>query len=161
MGVIPGIDATGSELEALVVDLSDTGSIVFVFGSGLSGALTAHLRARTTPVFSGPADRRWWNVEHGADDSRWNLSVRLDQVEAVRFVREPNPFPHFPGEESLTVRFEAADRSVLFCYLEDLYDGERLRPERLAEWERLRSEYGGRDLSVVVNGSLRPAAAAA
>jgi hypothetical protein len=87
--------------------------------------------------------------------------VRLDQIEVVRFVREPNPFTYFPGEESLTVRFEAADRSMLCCYLEDLYDGQRLRPERLAAWERLRQEYGGRDISVVVSGSLRPTAAAA
>jgi hypothetical protein len=89
------------------------------------------------------------------------LDVRLDQVEAVRFVREPNPFPSFPGQESLTVRFEAADRSVLFCYLADLYDGRRLRPERVVEWERLRERYGGRDHSRVVDGSLRPAAVAA
>lgn len=87
--------------------------------------------------------------------------MRLDQVEAVRFVREPDPFPSFPGEESLTVRFEAADQAVLFCYLEGLYDGQRLRPERVEHWERLTEYYGGRDLSIVVNGSLRPVAAAA
>jgi len=161
MGVSAGTETAESELEALVVDMSNTGSIVFVFGTGSPGSLTAHMRGRTRPVFGGPAERRWWNVEHGADQSKWHLSVRLDQVEAVRFVREPNPFPHFPGEESLTVRFEAADRSVLFCYLEDIYDGQRLRAERLGDWERLREDYGGRDLSIVVNGSLRPAAAAA
>jgi hypothetical protein len=145
-------------LEALVVELSNTGSVVFVFGTG---SLTTHLRGRTSPVFRGPADRRWWHVEHGAADSTWGLDVRLDQVEAVRFVRAPSSFPHFPGEESLTVRFEAADRAVLFCFLEDLYDGQRMRPERLAVWEQLRGAHGGRDHSFVVNGSLRPGAAAA
>jgi hypothetical protein len=157
----PETETAESELEALVVDLSRAGSVVFVFGTGSSGSLTTHLVGRTRPVFRGPADRRWWHVEHGADDSKWGLDVRLDQVEAVRFVREPNPFPSFPGQESLTVRFEAADRSVLFCYLADLYDGRRLRPERVVEWERLRERYGGRDHSRVVDGSLRPAAVAA
>jgi putative heme iron utilization protein len=89
------------------------------------------------------------------------LDVRLDQVEAVRFVREPSPFPSFPGEESLTVRFEAAEGAVLFCYLEGLYDGRRLRPERLEVWEQLGEHYGGRELSIVDNGSLLPIAAAA
>jgi hypothetical protein len=161
MGVTPETATAESELEALVVDLSNTGSVVFVFSTGSSGSLTTHLRGRTRPVFRGPSGRRWWHVEHGAADSKWGLDVRLDQVEAVSFVRERNPFPHFPGEESLTVRFQAADRSVLYCYLEDLYDGERLRPERLAAWQRLRRHYGGRDHSTVENGSLRPAAVAA
>ena len=147
-----------TELEALVSDLSATGSIVFVFGVG---SLTTHLRGRTRPVFRGPAERRWWHVEHGAAHSKWVLDVRLDQVGAVRFVREPNPFPSFPGEESLTVRFEGTDGAVLYCYLEALYDGTRLRPERLADWEHLRERYGARDHSTIVNGSLLPVAAAA
>jgi hypothetical protein len=158
MDVTSGSEAAASELEALVVDLASTGSVVFVFGTG---SLTTHLRGRTRPVFRGPADRRWWHVEHGDADSNWILDVRLDQIDAVRFVREPNPFPSFPGEESLTVRFEAADRAVLFCYLEGLYDGQRLRPERLEAWEQLRERCGGRDLSIVANGSLRSASAAA
>jgi hypothetical protein len=156
-----GSETAESELEALVVDLSGTGLVAFVFGTSSSGSLTTHLVGRTRPVFRGPADERWWHVEHGADDSKWGLDVRLYHVEAVRFVREPSKFASFPGEESLSVRFEAADRSVLFCILRDLYDGRRLRPERLGEWERLRERYGGRDHSLVVNGSLRPAAVAA
>ena len=144
-----------------MVDLSSTGLVAFVFGTGSSGSLTTHLVGRTRPVFRGPADRRWWHVEHGGDESKWVLDVRLDQVEAVRFVREPSAFPSFPGEESLSVRFETADRSVLFCILGDLYDGRRLRPDRLGEWQRLRERHGNRDHSLVVNGSLRPAVAAA
>jgi hypothetical protein len=96
-------DTPETELEALVADLSATGSLVFVFGVGW---LTTHMRGHVKPVFRGPAERRWWHVEHGENHSNWILDVRLDQVEAVRFVREPNPFPLFPGEESLTVRFE-------------------------------------------------------
>lgn len=153
-----GSGAPATELEALVADLSTTGSVVFVFGTG---SLTTHLRGHTKPVFRGPMDRRWWHVEHGENHSNWTLDVRLDQVEAVRFVREPNPFPSFSGEESLTVRFESGDRSVLVCYLEDLYDGQRLRAERLQTWERLRARHGDRDASDVVNGSLRPMATAA
>jgi hypothetical protein len=151
-------DTPETELEALVADLCATGSAVFVFGVGW---LTTHLRGHVKPVFRGPAERRWWHVEHGVKHSNWILDVRLDQVEAVRFVREPNPFPSFPGEESLTVRVESGDDPVLVCYLEDLYDGQRLRPERLQTWEQLRKRYGDSDASIVVNGSLRPVAAAA
>jgi hypothetical protein len=158
MDVTSGSETAASDLEALVVDLSNTGSVVFVFGAG---SFTTHLRGRTRPVFRGPSERRWWHVEHGEADSNWILDVRLDQVEAVRFVREPNPFPSFPGEESLTVRFEAAERAVLFCYLEGLYDGRRLRRERLEHWEQLRDQYGGRDHLIVANGSLMPVAPAA
>lgn len=46
-------------------------------------------------------------------------SWRLDQVEAVRFVRELNMYPSLPGEEPLTVRFDPATSPALFCYLED------------------------------------------
>jgi len=143
--VTTGSETAASELEALVTDLAGTGSVVFVFGTG---SLTTHLVGRTSPIFRGPSDRRWWHVEHGAADSKWVLDVRLDQVEAVRFVREPSSLPSVPGE-SLTVRFEAADRAVLFCFLED------------GEWERLRERYGGRDHLRVVSGALIPAAAAA
>lgn len=81
-------------------------------------------------------------------------------VELVRFIREPNPFPSFSGEESLIVRFETLDedQTALYCYLQDLYEGAQLRPERLREWHELRSGYGGRDESLVVDGSLQPLA---
>jgi hypothetical protein len=147
-----------SELEELVAELSLSGSLVFVFGGGPS---TAHLRGRTRPVFRGPAERRWWHVDHGDRDSNWILDVRLDQIDVVRFLREPNPYPSFPGEESLVVRFEEAGGPALSCYLEGVYDGQLFRPERLEAWERLRRRYGDRDSSAVVDGSLRPVAAAA
>ena len=151
-------ETPATELEALVSDLSASGSVVFVFGVG---SLTTHLRGRTNPIFRGPPERRWWHVEHGEAESKWTLDVRLDQVKAVRFVREVSAFASFPGEESLSVRFEDGEQTVLFCILEGLYDGQRLRPERLQAWEELRRRYGGRDTSAVVDGSLQPAAAAA
>ena len=59
------------------------------------------------------------------------MDVRVDQVTAVRFFREPYPFqPHFPGQEVLGVRFLGpAEDTVLHCYAGDLYDGERLCPD--------------------------------
>jgi len=42
------------------------------------------------------------------------------------------------------------------------YDGQRLRPQRLHDWEQLRRRYGGGGggRSIVVNVSLRPTAVA-
>jgi hypothetical protein len=63
MSNVADISQPASELERLIVDLSGSGLLVFVFGDGLS---TAHLTGATTPVFRGPADRRWWHVDLGA-----------------------------------------------------------------------------------------------
>jgi hypothetical protein len=159
MDVAEGSDAPANELEGLVSDLSASGPVVFVFGNG---PLTTHLVGATRPRFGGPGERRWWGVEHGDPESTWSLHVRLDQVERVRFSREPNPFPSGRGEELLVVRFVADDdETVLHCYLGDLYDGRRLRPERVHAWEELRRRYGGRDESLVLDGSLQPVATAA
>ena len=151
--------APTSELERLISDLSASGELVFVFGVGWH---TTHLTGTTRPVFRGPRDRRWWHVELGDDESKWVMSIRVDEVTGVRFVREPNPFPHFPGQESLIVCFIGPrDDSVLGCYLADLYDGRTLREEKLTAWRNLRERYGNRDESRVVDGSLRPLAVAA
>lgn len=159
MDAAEGSDAPANELEALVTDLSASGPVIFVFGNGW---LTAHLVGSTRPLFRGPSERRWWHVEHGEPESKWVLDVRLDQVERVRFIREVSSFASFPGQESLVVRFEAdGDQTALHCYLGDLYEGRRLRPERLRAWEELRSRYGGRDESLVLDGSLQPIATAA
>jgi hypothetical protein len=110
----------------------------------------------TTPLFRGPADRRWWHVERGDDAASWTMSVRVDEITGVRFVREPYPFqPHFPEQEVLIVRFlgPGAD-TVLHCYIHDLYDGQRMRPEKLAAWRALRERYGNRDESRVDRGTL-------
>ena len=53
------------------------------------------------------------------------------------------------------------DETDLYCYLGDLREGGQLRPERLRVWEELRSRYGGRDESIVLDGSLHPIATAA
>ena len=151
------ISEPASELERLIRDLSGSGPLVFVFGDGLS---TAHLKGVTTPLFRGPADRRWWHVELGDDAASWIMDVRVDEITGVRFVREPYPFPSFPGRESLTVQFLGpGGDTVLSCYVHELYDGQRIRPEKLAAWRALRERYGNRDESRVDRGTLLARAA--
>jgi len=153
-----GISGPASELEQLIADLSQSGPLVFVFGDGLT---TAHLVGTTTPVFRGPADRRWWHVELGDGATNWIMDVRVDEITGVRFVRAPYPFrPHFPGQEVLGVDFlgPGGDK-VLHCGVHDLYDGERMRPEKLAAWRALRERYGDRGESRVDQGALRSPAA--
>ena len=155
----PGSAPPMNELERLITDLSASGELVFVFGVGWH---TTHLSGRTYPVFRGPQDRRWWHVELGADERKWVTDIRVDEITGVRFVREPNPFPHFPGEESLLVRFVGPrDDSVLSCYISALYDGQTLRQDKLSAWETLRDRYGNRNESRVEGGSLRPLVMAA
>jgi len=140
-----------SELERLIAELSGSGPLVFVFGDGFC---TAHLLGLTTPLFRGPADRRWWHVHLGDDAASWTMDVRVDEVTGVRFVREPSPFPAWPGEEVLTVHFlGSGEDSVLYCYM-DVYDGQRMRPEKLEAWQALRERYGNRDESRVDRGTL-------
>ena len=141
-----------SELERLIADLSGSGPLVFVFGDGFS---TAHLLGVTTPLFRGPADRRWWHVILGDDTASWTMDVRVDEIIGVRFVREPYPFPSFPGREVLTVQFLGpGGDTVLSCYMHELYDGQRMRPEKLETWRALRERYGNRDESRVDRGTL-------
>jgi len=141
-----------SELERLIADLSESGLLVFVFGVGW---WTAHLAGATVPVFRGPADRRWWHVELGDDAAKWVMDVRVDEVTGVRFVRAPYPFAGFPGQEVLTVQFLGPEGdTVLHCYVHELYDGQRMRPEKLAAWRALRERYGDRDESRVDQGAL-------
>ena len=147
-----------SEVERLIADLSASGPLIFVFGDGFT---TAHLAGTTTPVFRGPADRRWWHVTLGDDTASWTMDVRVDQITGVRFGRAPYPFqPHFPGQEVLTVQFLGpGEDTVLHCYVGDLYDGQRMRPEKLAAWQALRERYGNRDESRVQQGTLLAPAA--
>ena len=75
-------------------------------------------------------------------------------------MREPYPFPSFPGRESLTVQFLGpGGGTVLNCYVHELYDGQRMRPEKLAAWRALRERYGNRDESRVDRGTLLTPAA--
>jgi len=158
MGKIADVSAPASELERLIADLSGCGLLVFVFGDGLS---TAHLKGVTTPLFRGPADRRWWHVELGDRVASWTMDVRVDEITGVRFVRGPYPFPSFPGREVLTVEFLGpGGESWLGCYVHDLYDRrQRMRPEKLQAWRALRERYGNRDESRVDRGILLPLAA--
>ena len=146
-----------TELERLIADLSESGLLVFVFGIGWR---TAHLVGATRPLFRGPADRRWWHVELGDDAASWTMDVRVDEISGVRFAREPYPFTSFPGRESLTVQFLGpGGDTVLYCYVHELYDGQRMRPEKLAAWWALRERYGNRDESRVERGTLLASAA--
>ena len=157
MSNVAEISEPASELERLIADLSESGQLVFVFGDGLS---TAHLKGVTTPLFRGPADRRWWHVELGDEAASWTMSVRVDEITGVRFVRAPYPFRGFPGQEVLTVQFLGpGGNTVLHCYIHDLYDGQRMRPEKLAAWRALRERYGNRDESRVDQGALMAPAA--
>jgi len=158
MGKIADVSEPASELERLIADLSGCGLLVFVFGDGLT---TAHLKGVTTPLFRGPADRRWWHVELGDRVASWTMDVRVDEITGVRFVRGPYPFPSFPGREVLTVEFLGpGGESWLGCYVHDLYDRrQRMRPEKLQAWRALRERYGNRDESRVDRGILLPLAA--
>jgi hypothetical protein len=146
-----------SELERLIADLSESGQLIFVFGAGW---WTGHLTGAATPVFRGPAGRRWWHVDLGDGAASWTMDVRVDEITGVRFVREPYPFPSFPGREVLTVQFLGPDvDTVLSCYVDELYDGQQMRPEKLAAWQALRERYGNRDESRVDQGNLLAPAA--
>ncbi len=141
-----------SELERLIADLSESGQLIFVFGVGW---WTGHLTGAATPVFRGPADRRWWHVDLGTGAASSIMDVRVDEISGVRFVREPYPFPSFTGREVLTVQFLGPGvDTVLSCYVDELYDGQRMRPEKLAAWQTLRERYGNRDESRVDQGNL-------
>jgi hypothetical protein len=152
------ISEPASELERLIADLSGSGPLVFVFGDGFC---VAHLLGVTTPLFRGPADRRWWHVVLGDDTASWTMDVRVDEITGVRFVRAPYPFvPAFPGQEVLGADFlgPGGDK-VLHCGVHDLYDGQRMRPEKLEAWRALRERYGNRDESRVDQGTLLAPAA--
>ena len=152
MSKIADISEPGSELERLIAELSESGQLIFVFGIGW---WTAHLTGAATPVFRGPADRRWWHVVLGDDAAGWTMDVRVDEITGIRFVREPYPFPSFAGRESLTVQFLGPGReTVLYSYVHDLYDRHQMRPEKLDAWRALRERYGNRDESRVDRGAL-------
>jgi hypothetical protein len=159
MNMAADVSEPASELERLIAELSASGLLVFVFGA-CAGWCTAHLTGTTTPVFRGPADRRWWHVQLGDDAASWTMSVRVDEITGVRFVRGPYPFPSFPGREVLTVQFLGpGGDTALHCYLHELYDGQRMRPEMLAAWRALRERYGNRGESRVERGTLLAPAA--
>lgn len=157
MNTTAEISEPASELERLIADLPGSGLLAFVFGAGW---WVAHLKGVTAPLFRGPADRRWWHVELGDDAASFTMSVRVDEITGVRFVRGPYPFPSFPGREVLTVEFLGpGGESALGCFVHDLYDGQRMRPEKLQAWQALRQRYGNRDESRVDRGRLLAPAA--
>lgn len=84
------ISGPSSELEHLMADLSGLGQLVSF--SAMTFAVT-HLLGAITPVFDGPAVRRWWYVEVGDDAAKWTIHVGVDQITGVRFERGPYLFP--------------------------------------------------------------------
>jgi hypothetical protein len=155
MSTTAEISEPASELERLIAELSASGlQGVFVFGVDCQ---LAHLAEAATPLFRGPADRRWWHVALGDDAGNRTVDVRVDEVTGVRFARRPSLFPARPGQEVLTVQFLGpGGQGVLHCFVHDLYDGQRMRPEKLEAWRALRERYGNRDESSVDRGTLLP-----
>jgi hypothetical protein len=132
MSKIAGISEPVSELEHLIAELSESGLLVFVFGVG----------------------------DLGDDAASWIMSVRVDEITGIRFVRGPYPFPSFAGREVLTVQFLGpGGDTALHCYIHDLYDGQQMRAEKLEAWRALRERYGNRDESRVDRGTLLAPAA--
>ena len=152
MSKVADVSEPASELERLIADLSASGPLVFVFGVGW---WTAHLAGATAPVFGGQVDRRWWHVHLGDDAASWTMDVRVDEITGVRFVHELHPFPSYSGPELLTVQFLGPGGDTLLdCYVGDQYDGQQMRPEKLAAWQALRERYGNRDESRVDHGAV-------
>ncbi len=137
-------DAPTTELEALVADLSATGSVVFVFGVG---SLTTHLRGRTRPVFRGPAERRWWHVEHWKEEKMrtcsmfgdgrgWDRTSDLPRVKRVGQVavdRHQRPNRHCQAKIALTsAQTFAVDRHLRFPFVSALTRrrSTKVKPER-------------------------------
>jgi hypothetical protein len=153
MSTTAEISEPASELERLIADLSGPG-LRGVFACGVDCHLTP-LADVTTPLFRGRADRRRWHLVLGDDAASRTVDVRVDEVTGVRFARGPSLFPAWPGQEVLSVQFLGPGReSVLHCFVHDLYDGQRMRPGKLAAWQELRERYGNRDESRVDRGTL-------
>ena len=150
MSTTAEISEPASELERLIAELSGPGLRgVFDFG------VDCHLAGVTKPVFRGLAGRRWWHAVLGDDAAIPAMNVRVDEITGVWFERGPSMFPSFPGQEVLGVHFLGPDGGdVLHCFVNDLYDGQRMRPEKLAAWQALRERYGNRDESRVDRGTL-------
>jgi hypothetical protein len=75
------ISEPASEVQHLMADLSGLGPLVFVFGDDFA---VTHLAGAITPVFRGPADRRWWHVTLGDDAASPTIDVRVDQITGGR-----------------------------------------------------------------------------
>ena len=97
MSQVADISEPASELERLITELSESGLLVFVFGVGW---WTAHLTGTTTPVFRGPADRRWWHIELGDGAASWMIDVRVDEITGSASSARPTRSRLSRGERS-------------------------------------------------------------
>ena len=92
------ISEPASELERLIAELSGP-KLQAVFDFGVDCHL-APLAGATTPLFRGPADRRWWHGVLVDDVASRTLDVRVDEVTSVRFART-QPVPRVAGAGGL------------------------------------------------------------
>jgi hypothetical protein len=60
-------------------------------------AALCHLTGATTPVFRGPADRRWWHVVLGDDAASWMMDVRVDEISGSGSSASPARSRRSPG----------------------------------------------------------------
>ena len=145
-----------SELERLIADRRGLGSWP---SSSASAGGSRTSPGVTTPLFRQPADRRWWHVGLGDDTASWTMDVRVDEITGVRFGRGPSPSPRSPAGGLAGGNPRARRGKSVRLFVHDLYDGQRMRPEKLEAWQALRERYGNRDESRVDQGRLLPPAA--
>ena len=150
------ISEAASELEHLMADLP---------GFGAAGLRFRRRFCRRAPDRSDhagvPRTRRPAVVARraGDDPESWTIDVRVIS-DGVRFERGLYLFPSFPGQEGLGVEFLGPGEDNVFgSGVPDLYDGQRMRPEKLEVWQALRERYGNRDESRVDRGTLLAPAA--
>jgi hypothetical protein len=104
------------------------------------------------------AERLYRRAQKSSRQHHGRRTARL--VLRGALARGPYLFPSFPGREALGVHFLGpGDDKVAGCDVHDLYDGQQMRPGRLAAWQALRERYGNRDESRVDEGALLPPAA--
>ena len=160
MGTIADISEPASELEHLIADLSESGLLVFVFGAGRWLVHGAPHRGDNAgiPRTGRPALVARRNSATTRRAGRWTCgSMRSPGSGSCA---GPIRSRFFPGREVLTVQFLGPGReTALHCYVHDLYDGQRMRPEKLDAWRALRERYGNRDESSVDRGTLLAPAA--
>jgi hypothetical protein len=120
MSKIAGINEPANELERLIADLSGSGPLILVSASA-GGPPTwpgqRHWCSAVRPTGAGSTSTSATTRRAG----RWMRAMRSP---GFRFVRGPNLFPSFPGQECLTVEFLGpGGDTVLGCSVGELYDG--------------------------------------
>ena len=150
------ITATGepaTELERLIAELSESGLLVFVFGERLGDRAPHRSDQAAIPRAGRPAVVARRTRRRRGELDRWTCgSMRSPGsgscASPTRSRRSPG------GRPCRCSSWGPAGTTVLNCYVHELYDGQRMRPEKLAAWRALRERYGNRDESRVDRGTL-------